>query len=150
MRFELTRHVARPPAAVFAFLRDKHQHAQEARSPVLALEKTTSGPVGVGTGFREVVRVLPCLRCTIRSVVTRCDADRVLEERYAGCGMRGHLAYRFAPEGGGTRLTQRQTLFLAWWLRPLEPLVRRAFGRRLAWRLDGIAARLGAPVAAED
>jgi uncharacterized protein YndB with AHSA1/START domain len=145
MRFELSVTIARPPAAVFAFLRDKHLHVREPGSPVLVLEKTTPGEVGIGSRFREVVRMLPGIRGEIRSTVTTCEPDRALEEDFAGAGMRGHLAYEFVVDGGGTRLVQRQSLELAGWLRPLQPFVRRAFARRLRGRLDGIAAALEAP-----
>ena len=145
MRFELSVTIARPPGAVFAFLRDKHLHVREPGSPVLVLEKTTPGEVGIGSRFREVVRMLPGIRGEIRSTVTRCEPDRALEEDFAGAGMRGHLAYEFVVEGRGTHLVQRQTLAVAWWLWPLQPLVRWAFGRRLHGRLDGIAAELEAP-----
>lgn len=145
MRFEASVKIARPPAEVFAFLRDKHLFVQEPGSPVLVLEKTTPGDVGVGTRFREVVRMLPGVRGEIRSTITRCERDRALEEDFAGAGMRGHLTYGFRAEGDGTRLVQRQTLELAGWLRPLQPLVRRAFARRLRGRLDDIAARLAPP-----
>ena len=139
MHFDLSVTIARPPATVFAFLRDKHLHVQEAGSPVLALEKTSPGAVGVGTRYRELVRMLPALRGEISSTVTRYEPDRALEEDFEGAGTSGHLAYGLAPVDGGTWLVQRQTLELAWWLRPLTPLVRRAFGRRLRGRLDGIA-----------
>lgn len=145
MRFESSVRIARPPAEAFAFMRDKHLVAQELGSPVLVLEKTTPGDVGVGTRFREVVRLLPGVHGEIRSTITRCERDRALEEDFAGAGMRGHLTYGFRAEGDGTRLVQRQTLELVWWLRPLQPLVRRAFARRLRARLDGIAARLARP-----
>jgi hypothetical protein len=144
VRFELSVRIARPPDAVFAFLRDKHRHVQEAGSPVVVLEKSTAGDVGVGTRFREVVRMLPAVHGEIRSTVTRCEAGRRLDEDFAGAGMRGHLAYEFHRDAGGTRLVQRQTLELAWWLAPLAPLVRRAFTRRVRDRLQGIAAKLEA------
>lgn len=145
MRFESSVRIDRPPAVVFAFMRDKHLAVQEPGSPVLVLEKATPGEVGVGTRFREVVRMLPGVRGEIRSTITRCERDRALEEDFAGAGMRGHLTYGFRAEGDGTRLVQRQTLELVWWLRPLQPLVRRAFARRLRGRLDDIAARLAPP-----
>lgn len=144
MDFELSVTIARPPTAVFAFLRDKHLHATGDGSPVLLLEKTTPGAVGVGTRYVERVRMLPAVHGTIRSIVTRFEPDRVLEEDFEGAGLRGHLAYTFLREGGGTRLVQCQSLELAPWLRPFQPWVRRAFARRLRDRLDGIAEVLDA------
>jgi hypothetical protein len=104
MYFELSIHIERSPAEVFAFLRDKDRFPIEEDSPVLILEKITPGPTGVGTRYREVVQMLPFLRGEIRSVITRYDPDEYLEEDFWGSGMKGHLAYQFLLEGGGTRL----------------------------------------------
>ena len=71
MYFELSILIRRSPSDVFAFLRDKDQYPQEDDSPVLILEKTTVGPVGVGTRYREVVQMLPFVRGEILSGITR-------------------------------------------------------------------------------
>jgi len=84
MRFELSIWIDRPPADVFAFLRDKDQYPQEVDSPVLTLDKTTPGPPGVGTGYREVVRMLPFYRGVIRSRITRFEPGVHLEEDFRG------------------------------------------------------------------
>jgi hypothetical protein len=60
--FELSIPINRSPADVFVFLRDKDKYPQEEGSPVLVLEKTTPGPTGVGTCYREVVQMLPFYR----------------------------------------------------------------------------------------
>jgi len=102
--FELSVVIRRSPGDVFAFLRDKDQIRQKENSPVLLIEKTTAGPTGVGTRYREVVQMLPFLRGEILSEITRCEPGRFLEEDFQGAGMQGHLAYQFLPEGEGTRL----------------------------------------------
>lgn len=104
MYFELSVVIRRSPGDVFAFLRDKDQIRQKENSPVLLIEKTTAGPTGVGTRYREVVQMLPFLRGEILSEITRCEPGRFLEEDFQGAGMQGHLAYQFLPEGEGTRL----------------------------------------------
>jgi hypothetical protein len=116
----------------------KGTHPQAPGSPVLALEKTTPGPVGVGTHYREVVRMLPGVRGEIRSVVTRFDPPTHLEEDFEGAGMAGHLAYTFVPERGGTQLIQRQCLVARGWLAPLAPLIRLTLAPRLRQRLADI------------
>jgi hypothetical protein len=138
MDFELAITIDRAPAEVFAFLRDKDRHTQEADSPVLLLEKTTPGPAGAGTRYREVVQMLPFFRGEILSEITRFEPDGVLEEDFAGAGMEGHLAYRFLPADGGTQLIQRETLHLTGPLRLLAPLVERMLARRLLQRLEAI------------
>lgn len=143
MRFELSVGIRRSPDDVFLFLRDKDKHAREPDSPVLVLEQTTPGPAGVGTRYREVVRMLPLVRGEIRSVVTRFEPGVRLEEEFEGFGMRGHLAYRFVPERGGTRLVQKETIYLrSPLLRAFRPAVERLLRQRLPARLEMIRTAL--------
>ena len=142
MYFELSISIKRPPAEVFAFLRDKDRHTQEKGSPVLLLEKTTPGAPGLGTRYREVVQMLPFYRGEILSEITRFVPDEFLEEDFWGAGMKGHLAYHFVQEGKGTRLVQQQTLHYRGALRVLEPLIRLVLGWRLRARLEEIKTEL--------
>ena len=148
MYFELSISINRPPADVFAFLRDKDKYPREEGSPVLALEKTTLGPPGVGTRYREVVQMLPFYRGEILSEITRFEPNEHLEEDFRGAGMYGHLAYQFLPEKEGTKLIQRETLHHHGLLRFCEPVIRAILDRRLRERLEDIRADLegGFPV----
>lgn len=138
MRFELSVTIARPPAAVFAFLRDKDRYPQPPGSPVLVLDKTTPGPVGVGTRYREVVRMFPFIRGEIRSEITVYEPDHILGERFEGAGMLGYLAYELTESDGGTLLVQRETLHLTGPLKIIAPLWRRMLAPRLRERLQSI------------
>lgn len=142
MYFELSITINRPPPDVFAFLRDKDQYPQEEGSPVLALEKTTPGPVCVGTYYREVVQMLPFYRAEILSKITRFEPTEHLEEDFRGAGMSGHLAYQFLPDKDGTMLIQRETLQYLGLLRFCEPIIRVFLNRRLRERLVYIKAVL--------
>ena len=142
MYFELSITINRSPADVFAFLRDKDEYPQEDGSPVLILEKITPGPPGVGTRYREVVQMLPFVRGEIFSEITRFEPGQFLAEDFHGAGMVGHLAYQFLPEGGGTRLIQRETVSWRGLLKLLEPMIRLALSRGLRERLEGIKAIL--------
>ena len=104
----------------------------------MVLEKTTSGPTGVGTRYREVVQMLPFFRGEILSEITHFEPDQRLEESFSGAGMRGHLAYRFVPEEDGTRLIQRETLHCVGLLRLIEPFIRRMLEPKLTERLESI------------
>lgn len=75
--------ITRSPADVFVFLRDKDLYPLEPGSPVLALDRITEGPIGVGTRYREVVRMLPLVKGEILSVLTRYEPPRHLEESFA-------------------------------------------------------------------
>lgn len=142
MEFELSIFIKRPPADVYVFLRDKDTHPQEEGSPVLVLEKTTPGPVQVGTGYREVVQMLPFYRGEILSEITRIEPNEWLEENFRGAGMEGHLSYQFLAEDGGTRLIQRESLHCRGPLRLFQSAVRLALDGRLRERLNDIKAVL--------
>lgn len=138
MDFELDIHIDREPQEVCAFLRDKDLYPQKEGSPVLLLEKTTPGPVRVGTRYREIVQMLPFARGEIRSEISRYEPGQRLEESWEGAGMEGTLRYLFIPEGGGTRLIQQETVNPRGWLRPFGPLIKLTLGRAIERRLVDI------------
>jgi hypothetical protein len=138
LTFELAIDIARPKEEVFAFLRDKDQFPQPGGSPVLLLDKVTPGPAGLGTRYREVVQMLPWVRGEILSEITGFEPGQRLAEHFWGAGMRGHLAYTFSDRDGGTRLVQRETVQLAWFLKLFEPLFKRMLASRLEQRLATI------------
>jgi hypothetical protein len=138
MYFELSVTIERSPSDVFAFLRDKDLYPQEPDSPVLVLEKTTDGPPGLGTRYREVLQMLPLVRGEIWSEITRYEPPRHLEERFRGAGMQGYLAYEFVPCGSGTELIQRETLQPLGILNLAGPMIKRMLSRQLRERLETI------------
>jgi len=138
MFFELSIAINRSPYDVFAFLRDKEKYPQKQGSPVLALDKTTLGPTGVGTRYREAVQMLPLVRGEILSVITRFETGAFLEEDFKGAGMSGHLAYQFLSEKTGTLLVQRETLVTVGLLNLVNPIIKLALGHQLERRLRGI------------
>jgi len=86
------------------------------------LEKTTPGPVGVSTCYREVVQMNPLVKGEIRSTIQRYEPSRFLEESFEGTGMHGYLAYEFIPVEEGTHLIQRETIQfhgLFWFFSPI-------------------------------
>lgn len=142
MYFELSISIKRPPADGFALLRDKDQAAHEEGSPVLLLEKTTPGPPGLGTHYRELVQMLPFLTGEILSEITRFEPNRHPEEKFRGAGMHGHLAYQLLPVTNGTQLIQRELIHYRRVLKYCEPILQVFFSRRLRERLENIKAVL--------
>jgi hypothetical protein len=138
MEFELVIHIRRPPDDVFLFLRDKDKFPQAEDSPVLLLEKTTPGPHGVGTRYREVVQMLPFVKGEMLSEITHYEPGERLGEDWQGAGLKGHLTYLFIPENDGTRLIQRETVRPQGLLRLMAPLIKSMLGRRLQKRLHDI------------
>jgi len=113
-------------------------YTQKPGSPVLRLDKVTSGPVGNGTRYIEVVQMFPFVSAEIHSVVTRFEPPTWLAENFEGFGMIGQLLYQFTPREEGTYLIQREHLILQGLLRPLEPLVAWLLAPRLQERLSEI------------
>jgi hypothetical protein len=138
VKLQLSIEISRPPSEVFAFLRDKDTYPQDADSPVLVLEKTTPGPPGVGTRYREVVRMMSFYKGEILSVITRYEPGRRLEEDWWGPCMRGDLAYLFQPVPGGTRLVQTEHVELCWTLVLFTPVFKLMLGNALRARLRTI------------
>jgi hypothetical protein len=138
MYYELSILIKRYPEDAFIFLRDKDKHTQKENSPVLILEKTTEGPVRVGTRYREVVQMLPFYKGEIISTLTNYDPPRCLEEDFSGSGMKGHLAYQFLKRGTYTELIQRQKIEFIFPLNLLDPLIKKILQRKLVNRLNEI------------
>ena len=138
MYFELSTCIARPVPVVFSFFRDKHKLTQEKDSSVQIIEKTTSGPVGKGTCYLEVVRILPFYRETIISEITVYEPEKLIEECFESSMMKGRLTYRFIADVNKTRLTQQEDLWMRGLMVPFQPLIRRTFSSKLKKRLDGI------------
>ena len=152
MEFEFTAVIHCPPADVFALFRDVDQYNAYEGSPVPVLDKVTEGPVGVGTRYREVVRMMPGIRMmhsvmmTIVSEVTGYEPGRYLASDWHSNVMEGHLAYTFEPVEGGTRVIQQMTLNPKGILRVFSPLIKVMFSRAAGQRLEGIKALLEAQV----
>ena len=143
MYIDLSVRIERSPEDVFDFLLYKDRIEQAPGSPVLVLEKLTPGTPGVGTQYREVLRMPMGSAAEVLSCVTRCEPPRFLEEDFAGPGpMRGHLAYELLGAQGSTVLRQREMLEVIGPLRILSGPIRLALGRRIRMRLADIKATL--------
>ena len=143
MKFERGITIHCKPEAAFVFLRDKDQFQQEPGSPVLVLEKTTPGPVGVGTRYREVVQMFPFVKGEILSTVQHYEPSRFLEELLRGTGMKGYLAYEFISVNEGTLLVQRETIQFHGLFGLFSPLMERMLLKAVEDRLEGIKVILG-------
>jgi hypothetical protein len=88
--------------------------------------------------------MLPWVRGEIVSEIVHYEPGVLLSEEWSGAGMAGDLTYLFVPEGGGTRLIQRETVVPRGWLRLAAPLIRLSLGPALRNRLEGIRQLLDA------
>lgn len=138
MIFERVISIRCKPKEAFVFLRDKDQFQQEPGSSVLVLEKTTPGPVGVGTCYSEVVQMFPLIKGEILSTIQRYEPPRYLEESFRGTGMDGYLAYEFIPVEEGTLLVQRETIQFHGLFGLFSPLMERMLLKEVETRLEEI------------
>jgi hypothetical protein len=140
VQFETEAFIHRPPKDVFDFFRDMHRQPRRESSVVPVYDKITPGPVGVGTRFREVVRLLLFLKGKVISEITGYDPPQRLDCGFVAFGkMEGELTYRLKSSGEGARVLQRQTLRpRGALLKLLGPLIGAAFSRAIAHRLRSI------------
>lgn len=112
-RIDVSRHIERPIADVWAAIADLGTHPvwmRDARS----LEFTTEQRTGVGTRMEVETRVGP-LRTTDVMEVVGWDDGRSIEVVHEGVvSGRGVLAT--VPEGSGTLVTWQEALHFPWWL----------------------------------
>lgn len=138
MEFRRTVSIARPVAAVFAFIKEFENHPQEADSKVLLVQKITSGRVGVGTCYREKVQMLPLLALNMISEIRQFEPEREITYIWQGGGMRGNLRISLVAHAKGTILTVYE------WIDPLgvmklfTPLIGAAFRQTWEKRLQAI------------
>jgi uncharacterized protein YndB with AHSA1/START domain len=120
--------IARSPEEVFAYVTDPTKLSiwQDAEEEVSQL---TPGPVGAGTRFREVHKVLGIRRVEITEVVVFEPGRRFDIRVVEGPPVDGR--WDFESAGAGTRLTLTPTARLPGPLRVAEPLV--AFMTALAF-----------------
>jgi hypothetical protein len=130
--------IGRRPEAVFHFLANLDSVQQAEGSPVLALDSTTSGPPGLGSKYREVVRMLPFYKGEFLSEVTAFEPPRVLEMVWTGPAMAGRDRYELAVIQDGTQLVHQKWTSCRGLLRIMEPFMRRALLPRLEERLGAI------------
>ena len=91
MRFRFVQTIEAPVERVFAFLRDIDRVAGEPGTVVPVYDKVTPGPAGVGTRYREVIRLLPGLEAEMMSELVRFEPPRFLGYRFRGLGLSGEL-----------------------------------------------------------
>jgi hypothetical protein len=136
MLHEFRIQINRAPIEVFQFLCNKDTYEQQKDSPVLSLEKTTTGPLGVGTRYSEVVQMAPLIKSQMLSEITRYEPYSVLEEKWAGGGMKGILTYSFRQVGQGTELVQHVNIETHWVLRPFNAIISKSYSKAAQYRLE--------------
>ena len=119
MQFDNTITIARRPAEVFAYLAH-FENVPLWNYAISDTRKTSSGPVGVGSRYRQT-RTLPT-RSEETFGVTEFEPDRRLSIRGSLGPFHGDVTYQLAPAGSGTALTNTVNLQPSGPLRLLAPL----------------------------
>jgi carbon monoxide dehydrogenase subunit G len=115
------------PEDAFAFFSDFPN--EPAWNPeCLAVEKTSPGPVDVGTTYLGRMRGIG----RIRTEIVAFDRPRGLATVERSGVATGNFEFRFLPAGGGTRVEVSMRLQPRGPMRLLQPLMGRMVGRMLA------------------
>jgi uncharacterized protein YndB with AHSA1/START domain len=141
MRFDEPREV------VFDFLSDDRNEALWEPPNVSKIEKTSDGPVGLGTTF---VGLYAPRDYEMHVRIVEYDRPNRVARETVGAMMTIGIHLAFSDEGGGTRVAARWEVTPKRWMRLLEPMLRRAFRKQLDTREAQIArglAKRDAPVA---
>ena len=119
MHFSNTVVIARPVHHVFGYVSDL-EHLPEWNYAISETRKTSDGPIGPGTTYRQLRTIPRPSEETLR--ITEFEPD----QRFAVAGrlgpLSGTLEYRFEPWGSATRLTNTADLTAGGIARLAEPL----------------------------
>jgi carbon monoxide dehydrogenase subunit G len=118
--FENTVIIRRPVEEVFAFLAD-FENVPRWNDAIVETTKTSPGPVGVGTTYRQA-RSVPT-RSEERFEVTAFEPPRRLEVQGQIGPFRARIGYLLEPAGSGTRLRNAVDLGSSGPLSLVAPLV---------------------------
>jgi uncharacterized protein YndB with AHSA1/START domain len=102
-----------PPQQVYDYLSDFHRHCEWTQE-LLSMEKTTEGPLGVGTQYRTLEAMKPGskMQDTTSCEITVLEPPRRIEWRArtkadrGPMAMRSRWAFAIEPDGPGSRVTQ--------------------------------------------
>jgi uncharacterized protein YndB with AHSA1/START domain len=133
VRFTNTITIDRQPAIVFAYLADL-ENLPRWNYAIHETRKTTSGPVTVGTRYRQI-RTVPT-RSEESLVVTEFDPGRRLTIAGTLAAFPAQVTYVLEPAGNATTLTNTVDLTPPRPLRPLAPLATRRISAAVATNLE--------------
>jgi carbon monoxide dehydrogenase subunit G len=138
----LSAFVNAPRARVFHLFADV-ENAPGRVKGIKRVELLTSGPVGLGTRFKET-RLMFNREATEVMEFTAFDPDRSYTLGCDTCGARYVSTFRFEPEGDGTRVTYefeyRARSILAWLMKPLGWLMRGMIRKCVQQDIDDLKA----------
>jgi hypothetical protein len=142
MEIQHSIHIDRSRSEVFKFMSDMRNHPREEGSDVLLAEKISEGEIGVGTRFRDVVRMLTFLNVNFYNEITRFETDGQIEITWHGGGMEGVLRLHFDHHQGGTLLKVEEIINPKGVMKLVAPMIEGNFREMWEKRLHGIEREL--------
>jgi len=138
MEIQHSIHIDRSRSEVFRFMSDMRNHPREEGSNVLIVEKISEGEIGVGTRFREVVRMLPFLNVNFHNEITHFEPDGQIKITWHGGGMEGVLRFLFDHHQDGTLLKVEEIINPKGVMKLIAPMIEGNFREMWEKRLRGI------------
>ncbi len=96
--------INRPVEEVFAYVLDHERNGPEWAPDLVSVEKTTPGPVGAGTTFKQQQKVMGIRRATTLTFVAVEPTSRIEVEAQLG-PVAPTMTATFEKSGDGTRVT---------------------------------------------
>ena len=135
---EVTRVIERPVEDVFRFAADSENNPKWL-GVFEKVEKTSEGPLGVGTTFRDVARLMG-RRFETQSEVTDYVPNRLYARRVTTGPFPAAVRIEFEPVDKGTRVRLISTAEARGFLKLAEPLLRMNTERQLKDGMDRLKA----------
>ena len=137
--FENTVRIERPIDEVFSYLLDL-ERVPEWNWAITETKKITSGPIAVGTRYRQA-RAVP-RPATEQLEITVLDPGQRIEVRGVLAGMTAHLTYLLEEDRLGTVVTNAVSLDADGPVRLLAPILSRKISNAVASNLNDLKTRL--------
>ncbi len=122
MKVDITEQIAKPPEDVFRMVSDLKYFLENVDSDIISTDKTSEGPISVGTTFLEVMKV-PMMKAKVALEITAFDPGKSFEVKFDSNVMEGTGTFGFAQSGDGTDVTLKvdtsAKMGLGWLLYPM-------------------------------
>jgi uncharacterized protein YndB with AHSA1/START domain len=139
LQFTNTIEIERPQAEVFAYISDL-EHTPEWNWAISETRKTSPGPIGVGTTYKQT-RTVPNV-ATEDLEITALEPDELLEVSGELASLPAHLSYRLHSSAHGTTIVNTIEVHPRGPLRLLAPVAGRRIQQAVAQNLGVLKARL--------
>lgn len=137
--------IDRPIEEVFTYLTDIGRQPEWV-SIMQESVKTSNGPTGMGTTYRQVVKFLG-RRIETNNEVTSYDPPNVYEFRTTSGPTRGQMRFTLTAEGQGTKILQSIDGETAGLFKLADPIVARTMKKQFAADLETLKTMLESGVA---